>query len=69
MEIWKRKKYTKFIMAYILNDTICLNGMMLKKYGEDFFNNAVKDNILEERGQNDIGQRQFRFTDFARQFI
>lgn len=63
-----RKKYTAFVTTYI-GRKICLGTTMKNRYGEKFFDDAIKDNILQEIEKNDIGQRQFVFTKFARNFV
>lgn len=62
-------KYHAFVYAYYTSEKICLNGMMKKKNNEEFFNEAVRDNILIEIEKNDVGERQFTFTNLAKKLI
>lgn len=64
-----KKKYFGFVTKYISNHKICLSASLKKNYTENFFDDAVKDNILVEIEKNDIGERQFIFTDYARKIF
>ena len=62
-------KYHAFVYAYYTSRKICLNGMMKRKYNEKFFFFVVKDKILIEIEKNDAGERQFIFTNLAKELI
>lgn len=66
-----RKKYSGFIWKYIdsKGSKLCLTTKIKEKYSEKFFDDAVKGRILKEIEKNDKGQRQFKFTDYARKFL
>ena len=69
MEKEFKQKYYGFVCKFISNRKICLTTKIKDKYTEKFFDEAINDNILEEIDKNDIGQRQFIFTEFAREII
>lgn len=64
-----RAKYYGFVAQFIKNQKICMTTMIERKYGENFFNDAVKDGILKEIEENNIGKRQFIFTEYARTML
>ena len=69
MDQEKKEKYYGFVVKFITGKKICLTTKIKQKYGEDFFDDAVNDGILTEIGENDIGQRQFIFTEYAKDIL
>ncbi len=69
MEQQIKSKYNKLVLRYIKQGKICLTPKIKKHFDEKLFDDGVKDNILIEIDRNDIGQRQFIFTDYARKVL
>lgn len=64
-----KAKYCGFVAKFINNQKICMTTKLERKYGENFFNDAIKDGILKEIEKNNIGKRQFIFTEYARTIL
>lgn len=64
-----KEKYYRFVVSYISGKKVCMSTMLKQKYGETFFDDAVKDGILKEIDNNDIGLRQFIFTQYAEKIL
>lgn len=64
-----KEKYYGFVVSYISNKKICMTTMIMRKYEEKFFDDAVNDGILIEIDRNDEGMRQFVFTRYAEDIL
>ena len=69
MDKEKKDRYGEFVYKFINSKKICMTTKLKQKFGEDFFDQAVKDGILIEIEKNDVGQRQFLFTEYAKKVL